>query len=215
MRWFVMAVLMGMGVGDGVEAGVVQGEVTVQATEKRKAPRRYYMGPYRSGRHAMKAVSDGPQNVVVYVAGATGSKKRDEPAVMQQKNETFVPHVLPVQVGTSVGFPNEDDFYHNVFSVMSGDRFDLGRYAQGETTYQTFEKPGVVVVRCEIHPGMKAYILVLETPFFVVPDETGEYELKDVPPGNYTLVAWHPEYGETRRPVTVPETGVVEADFSF
>jgi hypothetical protein len=156
---------------------------------------------------------------VVYIEGLAGKPDsltfRPEPA-MVQKDERFVPHVLPVKVGMAVEFPNQDDFYHNVFSVVSGDRFDLGRYAQGETTYQKFEKAGVVVVvRCEIHPGMKAYILVLDTDFFTVPKNNGAYVLSGMPAGSYQVTVWHPEHGARSRVVLVPEVGETQVDFSF
>jgi hypothetical protein len=134
---------------------------------------------------------------------------------MVQKNEAFVPHVLAVLAGSTVEFPNEDDFYHNVFSVVAGDRFDLGRYAQGRTARQTLTKPGEVIVRCEIHSDMKAYILVLPNPFFTVPEADGRFEIRDVPPGSYSVKAWHPTLGEQTRTLTVPASGAVSVGFDF
>jgi len=200
------------------KTGAVRGVVSVQTSSKPAPPKRYYMGPYRSGLRTQAEETDGPRNTVVYLEGAPGIPDTTTvrpPPVIRQKDERYIPHVLPVQAGTSVSFPNEDDFYHNVFSVVAGDRFDLGRYAQGETAHQKFDKPGVVVVRCEIHPGMKAYILVLDTAFFTVPSETGTYALTGVAPGTYKLTAWHPELGMQSHIVTVPASGDVQADFSF
>ena len=201
-----------------VVSGTLTGVVTVKAAKKPKRPSRYYLGPYRSARTRKTDRKTGPQDVVVYLegleAGRTTSTASPLP-VMSQKGEAFVPRVLPVLAGTTVDFPNLDDFYHNVFSVMAGDRFDLGRYAKGKTARETFSRPGVVVVRCEIHAGMKAFILVLETPTFAVPADDGTFSFADIPPGRYTLKAWHPSHGERSRKVVVPESGTAEADFSF
>lgn len=220
MRVFCLVVgfcvLFGQGLAEG---GSIRGVVSVQVAAKQAKPKRYYMGPYRSGLRMDDTPMDGPMNTVVYLAGLAGMPDsltfRPDPLMVQQ-DERFVPHVLPVKMGTAVGFPNQDDFYHNVFSVVSGDRFDLGRYAQGETTYQKFEKAGVVVVvRCEIHPSMKAYVLVLDTDFFTVPKDNGTYLLTGVPAGTYQLTVWHPERAAQSRTVSVPETGEAVVDFSF
>src|SRR5439155_22824285 len=103
----------------------------------------------------------------------------------------------------------------NVFSVVSGDRFDLGRYAKGKSAHQTLNKPGVVVVRCEIHSGMKAFILVVPNPFFAVPNADGAFSIPDIPEGTYTVKAWHPDYGYQERRVSVPASGSASASFAF
>ncbi len=198
-------------------SGTIAGTVTVKATKKAKRPARYYLGPYRSAR-TRDAHGASQQDVVVYLEGLAAGRTvstASSPPVMSQKNEAFVPRVLPVLAGTTVEFPNLDDFYHNVFSVMAGDRFDLGRYAKGKTPRETFSTPGVIVVRCEIHAGMKAFIRVLETPYFTVPADDGAYSFTDIPPGQYTLKAWHPSQGEQSRDIVVPESGMAKADFSF
>ncbi len=89
---------------------------------------------------------------------------------MAQHGQQFIPRVLPVLVGTTVEFPNQDNFYHNVFSVAGGERFDLGRFGQGGSASQTFTGPAVVVIHCEMHADMKAYVLVLDNPFFTTKD---------------------------------------------
>src|SRR4029453_10455122 len=133
------------------------------------------------------ARADDPQPGARAFLGATRELaaeigKDDGPDI---KDEAFVPHVLPVLAGSTVEFPNEDDFYHNVFSVVAGDRFDLGRYAHGKSASQTLTKPGAVIVRCEIHSNMKAFILVLSNPFFAVPDPEGRLDIGNVPAGSY------------------------------
>ncbi|MFT5369089.1 MAG: plastocyanin [Candidatus Latescibacterota bacterium] len=215
-RWIPIFLLFVFLSTHNIESATITGMVHLQDTEKTARPKRYYMGPYRSSHHTTKTL-EGPQNTVIYIKGVTTQTdtSKAQPVEMTQVDEMFVPYVLPIQKGTSVGFPNEDAFYHNVFSVMSGVRFDLGRYAKGKTTNQTFDTPGVVVVRCEIHPGMKAYILVLDTPHFTVPSKTGVYTLNNIPPGTYQLFAWHPDQGTQTQTITVTDTHPTTANFSF
>ena len=96
-------------------------------------------------------------------------------AVMDQRNETFVPHVLAIMTGTTVDFPNSDPIYHNVFSLSKTSRFDLGRYAAGRSKSVRFDKPGIVRVFCDIHSHMNAYILVFSHPFFALTRADGRY----------------------------------------
>ncbi len=128
-----------------------------------------------------------------------------EPVVMDQRDEQFQPRALPVMVGGTVDFLNSDSFYHNVFSLSTPRKFDLGRYRQGNSRSVTFTKPGLVKLFCEIHPQMIGYILVTETPWFTSASATGEYELRDVPPGDYTVRVWHEGLAEPEdlRPVRV------------
>lgn len=197
-------------------AGTLSGTVLTKPVARTKAPPRYYLGPYRSGRGPSVVEEGGPQDVVVFVEGVKGAFPPPvRHAQLVQKDERFTPHVLAVPIGSTVDFPNEDDFYHNVFSVVSGDRFDLGRYAKGKSAHQTLNKPGVVVVRCEIHSGMKAYILVVPNPFFAVPGADGAFSVADVPEGTYVVKAWHPDYGYQERSVTVPASGTASVSFAF
>ncbi len=213
----VVCFLLCTGLQRSAFSGTVQGVVRVKKEDKPRRPARYHLGPHRSGRRLDGPDQSGPQHVVVSLEGASGIRVSPAapPPIMRQEGEAFVPHVLPILAGPAVEFPNKDDFYHNVFSVMSGDRFDLGRYARGESARQVFNKPGVVVVRCEIHAGMKAYIVVMETPYFTVPDSVGVFRLPDVPPGAYHLRAWHPTQGEQTYPVRISKSDTVRVDFSF
>ena len=135
-------------------------------------------------------------------------------AVMDQRNETFVPHVLAITTGTTVDFPNSDKFYHNVFSLSKTRRFDLGRYATGDSKHVTFDHPGIVRVFCEIHSHMNAYILVFNHRYFAISDDEGRYHIENIPPGPYSVVAWHEGASADPRPVTVPDGGTAELDFS-
>lgn len=131
---------------------------------------------------------------------------------MDQRNETFVPHVLAVTVGAVVDFPNNDKTFHNVFSLSRAKRFDLGRYAAGRSKSVRFDRPGLVRVFCDIHSHMNAYVLVLTHQFFSVTDMAGRYRISGVPPGQYTIVGWYEGEQRTSRVVTVAPNGVVEVD---
>jgi plastocyanin len=133
---------------------------------------------------------------------------------MDQRNETFVPHVLAIVAGTTVDFPNSDRVYHNVFSLSRARSFDLGRYPAGRSKSVRFDRPGVVRVFCEIHSHMSAFILVFAHRYFAVTDDDGRYRIDNVPPGSYTLVAWNESVPQTTRRVVVHEAGGdVEANF--
>jgi plastocyanin len=128
-------------------------------------------------------------------------------AVLDQRNETFVPHVLAVAVGTTVDFPNSDRVFHNVFSLSKVKRFDLGRYPRGASRSVRFDRPGMVRVFCEIHSHMSAFVLVFAHRFFDKTDESGRYRIEDVPPGTYTLAVWNEGEVRSTRKVRVPAGG--------
>ena len=134
-------------------------------------------------------------------------------ARMDQRNETFLPYVLAVTVGTVVDFPNNERTYHNVFSLSKTKRFDLGRYAQGRSQSVRFDTPGIVRVFCDIHSHMSAFILVFSHPYFATTAPDGRYRIDNVPPGTYTVVAWYDGANRDMRTVTIPQTGTVELDF--
>ncbi len=142
---------------------------------------------------------------------------REEPhARLDQRDETFVPHVLAIVAGTTVDFPNNDRTYHNVFSLSKTRSFDLGRYAAGHSKSIRFDRPGIVRVFCDIHSHMSAFILVFAHRYFAVTDDDGRYTIDNVPPGTYTVVAWNEAMPQETRRVTVPETGGdVELSFLF
>jgi hypothetical protein len=134
---------------------------------------------------------------------------------MDQRNETFVPHVLAITVGTTVDFPNSDRFYHNVFSLSKIARFDLGRYATGKSKSIKFDRPGIVRVFCDIHSHMNAFILVFNHSFFGVTGPDGRYHIDNVPPGTYNVIAWNEGIASDPRAVTVTGANVAELDFTL
>lgn len=115
----------------------------------------------------------------------------DVHVTMLQKDKMFSPHVLAVEVGTYVDFPNADPIFHNAFSSYDGKVFDLGLYAPGSTRSERFSRPGIVRVFCNIHSSMSAVIVVLPTPYFATSRRDGAFQIPNVPPGEYQLTVFH------------------------
>jgi plastocyanin len=136
-------------------------------------------------------------------------------ATMNQQHEAFVPHVLGVAVGTTVDFPNGDPVLHNVLSTSPAKRFDLGMYDQGETRSVLFDSPGVVLVRCNVHPRMTGYIVVHSNPYVAVTDAHGSYTISGVPPGSYKARIWHEALSGRTVPVVVYDGQVTPLDFAL
>jgi plastocyanin len=107
-----------------------------------------------------------------------------------QKNKMFTPHLLVVPVGSSVAFPNADPFFHNVFSLFDGKRFDLGLYEAGSTRSVVFSRVGVSYIFCNIHSEMSAVVIALDTPFYSIADSRGTFRMQEVPDGDYNLHVW-------------------------
>jgi plastocyanin len=141
-------------------------------------------------------VSSNAENVVVWLSptkpGAASSLMpvRQTPYRLVQKNKMFSPHLLVVPTGSSVQFPNEDPFFHNVFSLFNGKRFDLGLYESGTSRSVRFDREGVSYIFCNIHPEMGAVVLALSTPYYGISGEDGVVSLHNVPPGSYRLNIW-------------------------
>jgi plastocyanin len=196
-------------------SGVIRGRVNV-----RRAPPQIERRPTVNdlGMHATHEQPD-QRRSVVYLESAPSLAFPDiEPqrATLDQRNETFIPHVLAITVGTTVDFPNSDRVYHNVFSLSGTKRFDLGRYAAGRSRSVRFDRPGIVRVFCEIHSHMSAFILVFNHRYFAVTAADGRYQISRVPPGRYTLVAWNEGSIRESRPIVIAEDGgAIEADFAL
>jgi plastocyanin len=115
---------------------------------------------------------------------------RNNHYTLLQKNRAFTPHLLVVPVGSEVLFPNADPFFHNVFSLFNGKRFDLGLYEAGSTKGVDFSREGVSYIFCNIHPEMSAVVIALSTPFYAIADPGGKFSIKDVPAGDYEMHVW-------------------------
>jgi plastocyanin len=130
---------------------------------------------------------------VVWLTPTNGEAPRPPEKVFRlvQKNKHFSPHLLVVPVGSAVLFPNEDPFFHNVFSVYEGTRFDLGLYESGSSKEVRFTRPGPSYIFCNIHPEMSAVIMVMTTPYYATSDAAGNYAIEGVPPGEYEFSVWY------------------------
>ncbi len=146
------------------------------------------------------------QDAVVY-AMREGRESGDPPArrtaVMDQRNRMFVPHVLPVQTGTAVEFPNSDDIRHQVYSFSDAKKFQLPLYTGTPANPIIFDKPGVAILGCNIHDRMSAYIVVVDTPHFAATARDGRATLPNLGPGRYVVHVWHPDLRADPVPLTV------------
>ena len=160
-------------------------------------------------------VSTNPPLAVVYLEGHFPRPMPAPVAQMIQKDLAFAPPLLPVQVGTKVEFPNQDDTYHNIFSYSAPKRFDLGRYRADERPlpFQIFDVPGLVTLHCDIHEHMRALILVVDTPYFIVTEADGSYRLSGLPAGKYTLKAWIDSKTTLEREIELQSGSAARVDF--
>ena len=149
------------------------------------------------------------ENIAVYVDAIPGKTftPPSKPAVEDQKNMAFVPHVLVVLKGTTVQFLNSDPVGHNVYwPSVSGNKklaHNMGTWPQGQEKSFTFNDLGAAPLLCNVHPEMSGYVVVVSTPYFAVTNKGGEFEIKDVPDGSYTLKTWSEEAKPATQPVTV------------
>jgi plastocyanin len=137
--------------------------------------------------------SSGNSEVVVWLT-STRAKNPAPPGLaprLLQKNKQFTPHVIAVTVGTAVEFPNQDPFFHDVFSIYHGKPFDLGLYESGAVRKVRFSEPGVSYIFCNIHPEMSAVVIALSTPHFAITGHDGSFQISHVPPGHYKLEVWY------------------------
>ena len=151
-----------------------------------------------AGQQSLALASADQSNVVVWLspvdhAAESLSNERQSGAVPQvvQRNKTFEPHLLVVQAGTMVQFPNKDPYFHNVFSLFNGKRFDLGFYEAGSSKSVRFDRPGVSFLFCNIHEEMSAVIVAVDTPYFGYSDSSGHVVIPSVPDGHYEMHAWY------------------------
>jgi len=183
--------------GEAAKVGIVKGTVTV------------------AGKPTADVVVS-LEGVAAEIFKAQISGARLQRAVLEQREMKFIPSVLPVLVGTTVDFPNNDKTWHNIYSKSEAKKFDLGLYPPGKTRSVTFDKPGIVRVLCNVHPSMEAFIVVKEHPYFTAADKSGNYRLNNVPLGRYRLQVWHPQLGASETVVEiVRENEVVDINFDL
>lgn len=156
--------------------------------------------------------------VVVWIEGPVAAGVADSVAPgplpqVAQLNRRFSPDLLVIPAGSVVSFPNMDPIFHNVFSLSRAKSFDLGSFDQGQSRRVTFAKAGIVDVYCHLHPNMEATIVVTPNRWFARVDASGHYTIRDLPPGRYTVVAWHKYAGFFRKTITVEAGKDAAADF--
>ncbi|HEY4659174.1 MAG TPA: hypothetical protein VIH11_06675 [Gemmatimonadaceae bacterium] len=150
---------------------------------------------------------------VVFLVGKGGAARAPETkAQMAIIGRQFSPRVRVVTVGSSVEYPNQDPFSHNVFSTAAGAAFDLGLYGSGKSKAAHFRKPGAFPVYCNIHEKMTAYVVVVATPHHVQASADGRWSIAKVPAGKYELHVWHERAGEVVKELEVPATGLTDVD---
>jgi plastocyanin len=168
-----------------------------------------------NGKVQCKGLKDN-RDAVVYLENVPGQfPAPTQSADIDQVKMVFIPHVLPVLVGTSVKFLNSDAVLHNVYTPSkAGDRFNLGSWPKGQTKAYTFTKPGEVRLLCNVHPEMEAWVIVLANPYFAKTVPDGSYSIPNVPAGKYTLKVWHEKAKFAPREIVAPATGDVTSNIS-
>lgn len=200
--------------------GTLSGQVSVQAQRQQQSgTMQSRRGIYqRAGAPHIDATGSAYDRLaVVFLEGvhvpAIQPMKPDP--VMDQKDMTFLPHILPITVGTQVQFPNSDKVYHNAFSLSKAKSFDLGRYVTGKSKSVLFDTPGIVQVFCEIHSSMSAVIHVFDHPYFQLIESKGSYRFENIPPGTYTVTVWHEFLPQQSKTVTITDTSRQEVNFEL
>jgi len=203
--------------GAAARSGTIRGRVEVRRSVAASDRRPLVAELSTPESVAARDAVDRNRSVVYLESAPRGAFEQSEPgrAVLDQRNETFVPHVLAITTGTVVDFPNSDRIYHNVFSLSKTKRFDLGRYPVGHSKQVRFDQPGIVRVFCDIHSHMNAFILVFSHPFYALSDVEGRYRIENVPPGTYNVVAWNEGTSTDPKSVTVHDGSITELDFSL
>lgn len=161
-------------------------------------------------------------STVVWLTPVAGAANDPVPAAdlppalrLTQRNKSFEPHVLVVPAGSAVEFPNRDPFFHNVFSLFEGKRFDLGLYEAGSTRMVHFDRPGISYIFCNIHPEMSAVVITLATPFYAVANGEGQLNIMNVPYGRYMLHVWSDGTGPENAQPGAREITIAESSTSL
>ena len=186
------------------ESAAVTGKVTSPegAVQKKLRSKIKYAGPGIANHQ-----DPDPSPALVWLEGVEPAKQEPRTVEIRQLGIEFRPRVLAIPVGSTVKFPNGDDVFHNVFSFSKAARFDLGRYPKGESKDVTFDRKGLIDVRCEVHDHMRSYIHVFDHPYYALAAADGSYRLPKVPPGKYTLVAWKEFFEPVRQEIDVKADG--------
>lgn len=187
--------------------GSIAGTVTLRDRPPNRLASRY-TGAVAAGTREMPDLP-----AVVYLVGKVGgAAPAPRKLELAQRDTAFHPNLLILPRGSTVAFPNQDPFFHNVFSFSKPKRFDLGRYPRNESKTVEFDKAGVVKVYCEVHKWMRAAVIISENPYHAVVDGTGRFRIDDLPPGRYTVAVWHMDRAEKTTTLTVSAGGIARLD---
>jgi plastocyanin len=210
---------------DPATAGSVTGRISFEGTPPTPTPIKMGSDPYceKQGAAVTETVmvgADGAlRNVFVYVKDGLGNVRFPVPAtpvVLDQKSCRYVPHVFGVQVGQPVEIVNSDPTLHNIHALAQTNReFNMGQPMPGKNTHTFSTKEVMVPFKCDVHRWMNASVGVLDHPFYSVTSDEGRFELKGLPPGTYTIEAWHETLGAQTQSVTIGEKETKDIAFSF
>lgn len=215
----VSGVLLGSALLVGAD---IHGTIVIQ----RKLTRRNVtasVGMYQRG-VAVELGADGEEDalafershVAIYIEGAADAAAPGVvKASIEQRDRRFAPDLVVIPAGSAVSFPNFDPIFHNVFSLSKVKSFDLGNYPDGQSRTVTFPAPGLVAVYCHLHANMSATIVVAPNRWATKADGKGSFALADVPPGKYTVVAWHKTAGSFRKAIVIGEKNDVDLSFTL
>jgi plastocyanin len=208
--------------GGASVAGKISFEGTPPAPEKIKTsadPKCQALHPTGLERQTIDTSGGGLKDVFVYVkSGLPGSYPApSEPVLLDQHGCMYSPHIVTVQAGQPLKIRNSDDTLHNIHPRPAvNQEFNIGQPRQGMESTKTFDKPEIMIpVGCDVHPWMRAYIAVLNHPFYAVTKEDGTYEIKGLPPGEYEIEAWHEKLKNQTQKITVKDGEKGKADFAY
>jgi len=212
----------GAAAGSASVAGKISFEGTPPAPEKIKTsadPKCQALHPTGLERQTVDTSGGGLKDVFVYVkSGLSGSYPAPtEPVLLDQHGCMYSPHIVVVQAGQPLKIRNSDDTLHNIHPRPAvNQEFNIGQPRQGMESTKSFDKPEVMIpVGCDVHPWMRAYIGVLNHPFYAVTKEDGTYEIKGLPPGEYEVEAWHEKLKNQTQKITVKDGEKAKADFAY
>jgi len=226
----VLSVFLGILPGWAGPADVpasVKGTVKFEGTAAKPVPIDMSQDPLCSKAHPTPATTEdivvgtggGLANVVVYVSDGLTShdfQPAQQPAVLEQKGCQYKPHVLALQANQKLDVVNSDETTHNIHPSPNNNREWNMTQPHGMPLEQTFAREEIAIpVKCNVHPWMKGYIAVFKHPYFAVTDKNGSFELKNLPPGTYTVTAWQEKLGTQTQKVTVAASEAKTLDFSF
>jgi hypothetical protein len=212
---------------DTARAGTVTGTVVFEGTPPVGTPTKVSSDPFCVRANAAGIppesyiINNGRlENVVVYVKEGLGTYRFDmpaEPAKLDQMGCRYTPHVAVARVGQPIEISNSDDTLHNVHAMPRvNQEFNFAQALKGLKDQRTFTKPEVgIVFRCDVHPWMTSYVSVFDHPYYAISADGGKFTLKDVPPGTYTLEAWHERLGTQTQQVTLGEKESKDVTFTF